>query len=80
MVSLQPKSGLKSGKIAVLLQIFRNKATSDHFVNLSPVFTIFNILVNNDTVNMSHNFGCQGNYFVRNLCVTIVTKLYYCMG
>ena len=59
-----------SGKIGVLLKIFLNKASSDYFVNLSPVFTIFSILVNNDIVHMSHNFGCQGSHFVENLCVT----------
>ena len=65
---------LKSGK-GVLLKIFLNKATSEGFMNLSPIFTIFNILVNNDTVHMWHNFGCHGNHFGGILCVTIVTKL-----
>ena len=34
---------VKSGKTAVLLKIFLNKATFDCFVNLSPIFIIFSI-------------------------------------
>ena len=68
---------VKSCKIVVLLKIFLNKATSDYFVNLSPIFTIFSILVNNGIVHMSHHFGCHGYHCGRNLCVTIVTKLLY---
>ena len=68
---------VKSGKIVILLKIFLNKATSDCFINLSPIFTIFSIPVDNDTVYMSHHFGCHGNHFGWNLCVTIVTQLLY---
>ena len=46
-----------------------------NFVNLSSIFTIFSILVNNDIVDMPHDFGSYGNYFVRKLCVTIPTKI-----
>ena len=57
------------------------QGSSDCFVNLSPIFTIFSFPVNNDTVQMSHHFGCHGNYFGRSLCVTIDTKLLnYYMG
>ena len=68
---------VKSGNIVVLLTIFMNKATYDLFVNLSPIFTIFSILVNNVIVHMSHHFGCHGYNFGGNLHVTIVTKLLY---
>ena len=64
-----------SDKIAVLLKIFWNKATSNCFVNLSPIFTLFSILVNNNVVHITHHFGCNGNHFGGNLCVIIVTKL-----
>ena len=66
---------VKSGKIVVLLKIFLKKAISDCFINLSPIFTIFSILINNVIVDMSYDFGCHGNHFGGNLCVTIVTKL-----
>ena len=65
----------KSVQIVVLLNIFLNKGTSDSFVNLSPIFTIFRMPVNNYTVHMSYHFGCHGNHFGGNLCVTIDTKL-----
>ena len=39
---------VKSDKMGVLLKIFLNKSTSDCFHNLSPIFTIFRILFNND--------------------------------
>ena len=68
---------VKLGKIVLLLKIFLNKATSDCFVNLSPIFTIFNIMVNDDVVHISHHFGCHENYFGMNLCVSMVNKLYY---
>ena len=55
---------VKSGKIVVLLKIFLNKATSDCFVNLSPIVTIFSIQVNNYIVHISHHFGCHGNHLV----------------
>ena len=61
----------KSGQIVVLQKIFLNKETSDCFVNLGPILTIYSIPANNDTVHMSHYFGCHGNHF----CVTIDTKL-----
>ena len=57
--------------------IYMNKATSDCFVNLSPIFTIFSILVNNDIICMLIHFGGRGHHFWRTLCVTIVTKLLY---
>ena len=53
----------ESGQIVVLLNIFLNKGTSDCVINLSPFFTIFSIPVNNDTVRMSHHFGCHGHHF-----------------
>ena len=59
---------VKSGKIVVLLKIILNQSTSDCFVNLSRIFTIFSIHINNDTVHMLYNFGCHGNHFGRNLC------------
>ena len=67
----------KSGQIVALLKIFLNKGTFDCFVNLSPILTIFNIPVNNDTVHMSHHFSCHGNHFGKNLCVTMDIKLLY---
>ena len=57
----------KSGQIVVLLKIFVNKGTSDYFVNLSPILTIFRILVNNGRVHLSHD-GCHGNHFGGNVC------------
>ena len=66
---------VKSGKIVPLLKIFLNIAASDCFVSLTPIFTIFSIQVQNDIVHMSHHFGCHGNLFGMNVCVTIVTKL-----
>ena len=42
------------------------------FVNLSPIFAIFDIPVNND---IAHDFGCYGNHFGRKLCIVIVTKI-----
>ena len=44
------------------------------FVNLSQIFTILGILVNNETVDMSHDFCCHGNHFGRKRSVTLVTK------
>ena len=32
-------------------------------MKLSPIFTIFSILVNNYIVHMLHDFGCHGNHF-----------------
>ena len=55
---------VKSGKIAILQNIFLNKATSDCLVNLSRLFTILSIL-NNNIVDMSYNFLCHGNHLVR---------------
>ena len=55
--------------------MFLNKAISDCFVNLSPIFTIFiifSILVNNGKGHISHHFGCHENHFGMNLCFTIV--------
>ena len=50
--------------------------TSDcSFANSSPIFTIFEILVNNDMVDRSHDFGYHGNHFDRKICVTLVTKM-----
>ena len=45
------------------------------FSNLSPMFTIFGIPVNNDIVVRSHDFGCHGTHFGMKICVTIVTKM-----
>ena len=60
--------------IVKLLTLLLNKATSDcSFINFSPI-TIFEILANNDRVDVLHDFGCHGNHFVGKLCVTIVTK------
>ena len=47
---------VKSGKIAVLLKIFLNKGISDSCINLSPIFTIFSILVNGDKIHVT-SFG-----------------------
>ena len=62
---------VKSGKIILLQKIFPNKATSACFVNLSPIFTIFNILVNNDIVHRSHHFGCHGVFSILTRCVEL---------
>ena len=43
--------------------------------NLSLIFTLFGILVNNDTLDMSRDFGCHGNNLGGKLCVTIFTKI-----
>ena len=60
-----------SGKIAILLKKILNKAaTSDCFFSLTPIIIIFSILVNNNIGHMSHHFGCCGNHFGGNLCVT----------
>ena len=57
------------------MKIVLNKATSDcTFVNLSPIFTIFHILANNDIVDISHDLSCHGNLLAGNY-VTIVTKI-----
>ena len=45
------------------------------FANSSPIFTIFGILINNDTVDRSRDFGCHGHHFGGEICVTIVTKM-----
>ena len=62
----------KSGQILVLLKIFLNTGL---FRQYKPNLTIFSIPVNNDTVNMSQHFGCQGNHLGGDLCITIDTKL-----
>ena len=54
--------------------IFLNKATSNRFGSLSPIFSI---PVNNDKVDISHNFGCHGHHFDGKLCAMIVTKILY---
>ena len=46
---------VKPGKSVVLLKIVLNKATSDCFVNISPIFTILYILANSDIVHISYN-------------------------
>ena len=52
--------------LPVLQTILLNKATYDcTFLNSSPICTIFGILVNNDIVDRSHDFGCNGNHFGR---------------
>ena len=61
-----------------LLIMFLNKATFDcSFVSLSPNVTRFRIVVNNDIVNMAHDFGYNGNHFGGKLCVTIFTQILY---
>ena len=58
-------------KIAVLVKLLLNKATCYcSFVNLSPIFTILRIPMNNDIVDISHDFGCVGNHVGVILCVT----------
>ena len=47
---------VRSGKVGVLLKVFLNKATSDRFVNLSPIFTMFSIPVKIYLIHMSHRF------------------------
>ena len=65
---------VKTGKST----IFLNKTHYDcSFISLSPIFTIFSILVNNNIVNMSHDCGCHGNHFGSKLYVTIVTTILY---
>ena len=64
----------KSGKSVVLLKIFLNKANSNCFINLRPIFIIFNVPVSNDVVHISCNFGCHGHHLGRTLCVTIIIK------
>ena len=63
---------VKTGNVRVLLL---NKATSQCFVNLSQIFKIFSILVNDNIVYMPHNFGCYENHFGGKICVTIDIKL-----
>ena len=65
----------KSGLIVVLLKFVLNKGTTDCFVNLSPIVTIFRILVNNDRIHLSLHCGYHGNHFGGNVCLTIDTKL-----
>ena len=66
----------KSGQIVVILKVLGlNKGTSDYFVNLTPILTILSIPVDNDNVHTLYHFGCHGNYFGGNVCVTIDTKL-----
>ena len=64
----------KSGNSVVLLKIFLNKANSNWFINLSPIFFIFYFPVSNDVVHISCHFGCHGNHLGRTLWVTIITK------
>ena len=45
------------------------------FVNLSPISTVFGILVNTDIVDRTHDFGCHGIHFGGKICFTIVTKM-----
>ena len=59
-----------------LQKILLNRAIYNScFANLSPIFTIFVILVNDDTVDRSYDYGSHGNYFGEKICVTIVTKM-----
>ena len=59
-----------------LQKMLLTKATYDRsFVNSSPIFTILGILVNNDIVDRSRDFGCHGNQFGGKMCVTMVTKM-----
>ena len=61
---------------AFFQEMLLNKATYHcSFANSSPVFTIFGILVNNDIVDWSHDFGCHGTHFGGGKYVTIVTKM-----
>ena len=59
-----------------LQKIWLNKAIYNcRFANLCPIFTIFGILVNNDIIGRSNDFGCHGNHFGGKICVTIITKM-----
>ena len=62
--------------LLLLQKILLNKAIYNcRFANLSPIFTIFGILVNNDIVDRSHDFGCHENHFGGKICVTIVNDI-----
>ena len=45
------------------------------FLNLRPISTIFSILVDNDAVDKSYDFGCYGNHLWEKLRVSIMTKI-----
>ena len=47
---------VKSNEITVLLKIHPNKTSDSSFVNLSPIFPIFTILVNSDIIDVSQWF------------------------
>ena len=56
-----------------LQKLLLNKATDDcGFVSSSPIFTIIGILVNNDIVDRSHDFGSHGSHLGGKICVTSV--------
>ena len=59
---------VKSGKIAMLLTIFLNKATSDCFVNLGPMLTIFRIPVNNDIVYVTYFWFPWRRFWQESMC------------
>ena len=57
-------------------KILLNKAIYNcSFANLSSIFSIFGILVNNGIVDKSNDFRFHGNHFGGKICVTIVTKM-----
>ena len=63
-------------RLLFLQKTLLNKAIYNcRFANLSQIFTIFGILVNNDIVYRSHDLGCYGTHFGGEICVTIVTKI-----
>ena len=54
-------------KHTVVLKTFMNKGTCDcSFINLSPIFSIFRTVVDNDIVDMSHDYGSMINILVGN--------------
>ena len=69
-------TGMFKATLPFLQKMLLNKATCDcSFANSSPIFVIFGIVVNNDIVDRSHDFGCHGNHFGGKICFTIVTKM-----
>ena len=58
-----------------LCQIYSHTCMAIRNPRVSPIFTIFRILVNNDSVHLSYHYGCHRNHFGGNVCVTIDTKV-----
>ena len=68
-----------TGKATLLFleNILLNKATYDcSFANSTLIFTIFGILVDNDIIDRSHNFGCHGNHFGGEMCYHSYQNVY----